>query len=315
MRGLALSYATQRSPVAPRKSAPIAVAACAIRDGTGRVLMSRRRADQMSGGYWEIPGGKIEPGESIAEAAARELFEETGVRAVTLELLLRQSFRFPTRSLDLHFFEATQWSGTPAGREGQRLEWVEPNAPHVGPILRSNLRLIRLLGLARRVSCVEPPLADPQLWARSAAKQAIRDGSGAILFRARAVAPSQQIGLARRLEAELARQGIHLWLDAAPGIAARTAAALSVARPNEVKHGADEIIRAVLTDNPSEETDADLYLVPFGAGDTSLPPSFGRAIYAIAGSNRTADALRAGASGVCIADSPHGAGRLQHTEG
>ena len=302
MRGLALEYATRRNAVAICDRSPMQVAACVVRDGAGRVLLSRRRPDQMSGGYWEIPGGKVEPDEDTAEAAARELLEETGLRAGELRPVLRYRYRFPARCLDLHFYEATAWSGAPLGREGQRLEWVSPDAPLVGPILGSNIRILRLLGLPRRVSCVKPPAGDPMIWAREVAERARAEGAGAVLLRARGLAPTQQISLARRLGAEVARQRISLWFDAAPGLAGRTLASLSVSRPREQIHGADDTVRAVLTDNPAAAADADLCIVPFGPRDTTLPQGSGPIVYALTESGLAEQALRAGAFGVCVRD-------------
>jgi len=299
MRALALEYAARRDPGGRRDSGPMAVAACIVRDGSGRVLMSRRRPDQMSGGYWEIPGGKIEPGETMPEAAARELLEETGLRAEALRPVLGYRYRFPTRCLDLQFFEATGWSGAPAGREGQRLEWVSPDAPQIGPILGSNLRILRLLGLPRRVICADPPVGDPLAWARTAAERAQAGGAGAVLLRARRLAPAQQIALARRLDVALARLGLALWLDGAPGVAGRTGAALSVSRPGEPAVSAAGIVRAVLTDDPAAATGADLHLVRFEPG-RPLPAPAGSALYALTEPDHAEHALRAGALGLCL---------------
>ena len=98
---------------------PIALVA-AIRDG--RVLVARRRDDaEHLPGLWEFPGGKIEDGERPAEAARRELLEETGLVAREVESLTTAVFDYPDRMLRFHAFIATGLSGDPA-IDGSR-EW------------------------------------------------------------------------------------------------------------------------------------------------------------------------------------------------
>lgn len=303
MQGLALKYARGAQSVAARSEGVINVAACVVRDATGRILLSRRRADQMSGGFWEVPGGKVEPGESWLNAAARELFEETGLKAEGLRPLVHYRHRFATRSVEIHFFEAEGWSGSPSGREGQKLEWVVPWAPQVAPILASNLRILRLLGLPRWVNCAMPPAGDPAHWARNVAEKAAADGVGAVLFQARSCAPPQQISLARRLGDELRRRKIDLWLDGTPGIAQRTSASVCVFRPNERMTCAEDIVRAVLMDDPTASVDADLFLVPYPRPAEPLAEAVESRVYALADGDSFQDALDAGVVGVCLQES------------
>jgi 8-oxo-dGTP diphosphatase len=131
-----------------RRNLPaIEVAVAIVRDADGRVLVTERLPRQLSPGYWELPGGKIEPGEIPAQAAAREAAEEVGVQVEALTLFTRYEHRFPLRRLRLHFFLARRWRGTPHGREGQRIAWIQPHAPEVAPLLPSNRRVLQLLGL------------------------------------------------------------------------------------------------------------------------------------------------------------------------
>jgi 8-oxo-dGTP diphosphatase len=125
----------------------IDVAVCIVGTADGRVLLAERTPRQVSAGFWELPGGKVEAGETPAAAAARELLEETGLTPVGLTPWMTYEHQFPAKRLRLHFFRARLWEGTPHGREGQRLAWVDPRTPHVGPILPSNDRA--LFALAR----------------------------------------------------------------------------------------------------------------------------------------------------------------------
>jgi 8-oxo-dGTP diphosphatase len=88
------------------------------------VLLALRKPDQHQGGRWEFPGGKIEPDESQVDALARELLEE--VNLCVDHSCHRQSLehRYTDKHVQLHFYDVTRFTGTPAGCEGQELRWV-----------------------------------------------------------------------------------------------------------------------------------------------------------------------------------------------
>lgn len=123
------------------------VAVCVVQAPDGRVLLAERTSRQVAAGFWELPGGKIEPGESPSQAAARELQEETGLCPLGVTPWLSYEHQFRTKRLRLHFYRTRGWQGSPHGREGQRLAWVDPNAPHVGPVLPSNDRALFAVSL------------------------------------------------------------------------------------------------------------------------------------------------------------------------
>lgn len=300
MRGLAIDHAGRTRPAGSREMRPLPVAACVVRDGQGRVLMARRRPDQLASGYWEIPGGKIEPGEATDAAARRELFEETGLVADAIRPLARYRHRFPTRTLDLSFFEATSWSGTPSGIEGQALEWVAPANPQVGPILASNMRILRLLSLPRVVTTVQPPMGDPSAWAGMAARRAASAGAGAVLLAARALAPAQQVALARKLGIALSPHRIDLWIDGAPGVAGRSDAALSVLRRGERLDDCAGLLTASQGGAASGADDADVVLTRFDGRGLGTQSGTGKPVYALTSEGSAEAALAAGAYGVCI---------------
>ena len=102
-------------------AAPVDVLAAVIRDGD-RYLVCRRPAGKRHGGLWEFPGGKIQAGESRAEAAARELLEELDLRLVQLGETVC-SHRDPGSPFLVHFMEATV-EGSPAALEHDELRWV-----------------------------------------------------------------------------------------------------------------------------------------------------------------------------------------------
>jgi 8-oxo-dGTP diphosphatase len=85
---------------------PIAVAVAIIRRGD-RCLIRLRPAGTFYAGYWEFPGGKCEPGESPAAAAARECWEETGLKVTVGRLRRTITHRYPHGLVELHFFDCT----------------------------------------------------------------------------------------------------------------------------------------------------------------------------------------------------------------
>ena len=194
------------------RAAAIDVAVAVVRDEAGRVLLAERTATQMAPGFWEAPGGKIDPGEQPAEAAARELFEETGLIAQSLKPLMAYEHAFPTRRVRLHVFAVERWRGQPEGREGQRLTWASPASPDVAPILPSNDRLLRALGLPDRLIVAEAETAQDAAACLDALAQSFAGGARLAQLRAPRLAPDQRVSLARRAIALARKHGARLTL-------------------------------------------------------------------------------------------------------
>jgi 8-oxo-dGTP diphosphatase len=120
----------------------IDVACAALLNARGEVLMAQRPAGKIAAGYWEFPGGKIEPGETVAQALARELAEELGVDVVSSAPLCTFIQPYTDRRVRLHTHWVPEFRGAPAPREGQQLAWLpldrldrrDPHLPSVGPI-------------------------------------------------------------------------------------------------------------------------------------------------------------------------------------
>lgn len=106
----------------------VLVAAVALVDGEGRVLLAQRPEGKSLAGLWEFPGGKIEAGESPEAALVRELAEELGivVAQTDLEPGPFASHAYPDFHLLMPLWLARRWQGTPEPREGQALAWVHP---------------------------------------------------------------------------------------------------------------------------------------------------------------------------------------------
>ncbi len=137
----------------PRKI--VHVAAAVITRPDGSFLLGQRAPDTFYPGYWEFPGGKVEPGETPREALIRELDEELGIKVDVAWPWLTREHVYEHAHVSLHFFEVPAWRGDIHDRVHSALSWqhagrmtVEPMLPANGPILKA-LRLPRTMGITQ----------------------------------------------------------------------------------------------------------------------------------------------------------------------
>jgi 8-oxo-dGTP diphosphatase len=116
--------ATEVEPARPI----VLVAAVALIDTDGRVLLAERPPGKHLAGLWEFPGGKVQAGETPEAALIRELAEEIGidVEASCLAPFTFASYAYPEFHLLMPLYVCRKWSGIVTAREGQRLKWVRP---------------------------------------------------------------------------------------------------------------------------------------------------------------------------------------------
>ncbi len=117
---------------------PITVVAAGILiDDEGRYLLGQRPEGKPYAGYWEVPGGKVEKGETIFQALQRELQEELGIDIHSNEELTVLEHDYLHAYVRLYVSIIRSWSGTPKGREGQTLSWesITAESPSVEPLL------------------------------------------------------------------------------------------------------------------------------------------------------------------------------------
>ena len=234
----------------------VAVAVILRRDGA--VLLAQRMTGTPYPGYWEFPGGKLEPGETAAQALKRELNEELGIDVTLATPWLTQQYAYPHAHVELEFFRVYAWQGEPYGRDGQSIAWQMPGAFDVAPLLPANSVVLRALMLAPiyAISMAEE-LGDEKFLAR--AQIAIDDGVRLIQLREKSFSEERLARLASDLcvmtkpvgarvllngDIETARR---LGCDGVHWTAARLAAAQ--ARPDDMQcaascHDAEELARA-----------------------------------------------------------------------
>ena len=105
------------------------VAACALIDADGRVLLAKRPPGRPLAGLWEFPGGKLEAGETPEAALVRELDEELGIKVAEkcLAPLTFASHGYEAFHLLMPLYACRKWEGEVTARQGQELVWVRAN--------------------------------------------------------------------------------------------------------------------------------------------------------------------------------------------
>ena len=132
---------------APETRRLVLVAAVALIDVDGRVLLAQRPEGKSMAGLWEFPGGKVEPGETPEAALMRELHEELGIEtwASCLAPLTFASHAYADFHLLMPLFACRKWDGQPQPREAQRLAWVRASELRDYPMPPADIPLIPIL--------------------------------------------------------------------------------------------------------------------------------------------------------------------------
>ena len=121
--------------------------AAAVIERPGEFLLAQRPAGKPYPGYWEFPGGKIEPGEDARAALVRELREELGIETREATPWITRVYAYTHATVRLHFFRVTRWDGEPRPLEDQAIRWQRPESPDVSPMLPANAPVLAALAL------------------------------------------------------------------------------------------------------------------------------------------------------------------------
>jgi 8-oxo-dGTP diphosphatase len=163
----------------------VRVAAAVVLRDDGAVLLAQRPPGKAYAGYWEFPGGKLEPGESPRAALDRELAEELGILVRRAAPWIVQEFVYPHAHVELNFFRVFAFDGEPVGHDGQAFAWRRPGAFDVAPLLPANTRVMAALALppVLAITCAAE-LGEDAFLAR--ARDALARGLGMVQVREKA---------------------------------------------------------------------------------------------------------------------------------
>jgi 8-oxo-dGTP diphosphatase len=299
------------------------VVAAALVDADGRVLLAQRPDGKHLAGYWEFPGGKVEPGETPLQALQREIHEEIGVRVASAEPLIRIPWRYTAKRILLDVYRVRAFDGVPHSCEGQALKWVPATALDPNEMPAADHPVIHALALPSQYLITPQPGTDEagflarldaalergvrlvQLRAKDSDDDTLRRLIPACLSRVRAAGGQLLINTRIDLVEEFDLDGVHVTaaqlaqLDARPVSAKRWFAA-SCHGAAEVERaqalGADFVVLGSVAKTSSHPRQQPLGWSAFEAlcGDAIVP------VYALGGLTQDdlATALEAGAQGI-----------------
>ena len=283
------------------------VAAGLILRPDGQLLLGQRPEGKPWAGWWELPGGKLEPGETVLQALARELGEELGIEVTQAVPWVTYVHVYPHTTVRLAFCQVTGWQGEPRGLENQQLQWVDPaRAGEVGDLLPATLPPLRWLqlpdaygisaiggraglpdflerlerALARGLKLVQ--LREPG-WPDGPGATSLRDALQAVLKLCRAAGARVLVNSVHPASWWRQADGVHLrWADAAllqarPELPADALVGVSTHDHAQVVHarelGADFAVLGPVAETPSHPDTPGIGWQGFVAGtrDAGLP--------------------------------------------
>ena len=204
-------------------SAPVDVAVAVLIRSDGAALLARRPETKVYAGYWEFPGGKIEPGEPVREALRREIREELGIEIERAYPWITRVFVYPHAKVRLHFYRVYAWRGEPRAVEHQAIAWQRPDAIELDPLLPANGPVIRSLMLPSEYAItrageigLEPFLS--RLEAR------LRGGLKLVQVREKTLAPRTAAEFAQRVVALAHAHGAKVLLNSDSALARKIVA-------------------------------------------------------------------------------------------
>lgn len=200
----------------------IHVVAAVIRDQDGRILIARRPEHKHQGGLWEFPGGKVETGEPVPAALARELQEELGIRVLEAAPLIRIPHHYADKSVLLDVWEVSRFEGEAHGAEGQPVRWVAPEALDGFEFPAANTPILAAARLPQRL-LITGAAADADAYA-GRLQAALQRGIRHVVLRAKALDEAEFAALYRRLLPLCRQQGALLGVNCSVALANALAA-------------------------------------------------------------------------------------------
>jgi len=220
-------------------SAPVNVAVAVLIRSDGAALLAQRPETKVYSGYWEFPGGKIEPGEPVAEALKREIREELGVEIEWAYPWITRVFTYPHAKVRLHFHRVYAWRGEPRALEHQALAWQRPETVTVDPLLPANGPVLRglllpaeyaitragELGVEAFLSRLDARLRGGlklvQVREKTLGRRALEDFARRVVALARAHGAKVLVNADATLAREIGAEGLHLTAEQLRGVSGR----------------------------------------------------------------------------------------------
>jgi len=197
----------------------IEVAAAGNEQPDGTCLLAQRPPGKGYAGYWEFPGGKVEPGEAAEQALARELHEELGIHVERAYPWITREYVYPHGHVQLHFFRVRAWRGDPHPREDQAIAWQAPQGAMASPMLPANAPVLAALELPHEYAVTDAAGMGigPML---EALERRLKQGLRLVQVReprldeqSRELFTTQVIGLARRYGCKVLVKSAHAGAD------------------------------------------------------------------------------------------------------
>jgi len=179
------------------------------------VLLARRPFDLHQGGLWEFPGGKVEAGENVREALARELSEELNIRVTHARPLIRIHHEYPEYPVLLDVWCVDGWEGEAFGREGQPIEWVAAHTLHEREFPAANQAILSAVKLPP-LYLITPDLGNNHDTFLEAAEECLRAGTRLIQLRCKRLTPELFRKAVRELGGLCRQYDAALILNASP---------------------------------------------------------------------------------------------------
>ena len=201
------------------KLTDVAVAVIVRPDGS--FLLARRPEGKPYAGYWEFPGGKVEPNESVRAALAREIKEELGLEVTRAYPWLTQVFTYPHAAVKLHFYRVTGWHGEPHPHEGQLFSWERAESVSVTPVLPANGPILRGLSLPPVMAVTQAAELGGDIFFDKL-ETALRKGLRLIQVREKTLSEAELLALACRVSERAHAYGARVMLNGAPALARAT---------------------------------------------------------------------------------------------
>lgn len=191
------------------------VAAAAIFNQRGEVLLALRPAHKHQGGLWEFPGGKVEAAEQVLDALKRELHEELSITLTQARPLIRIPHHYPDKSVLLDVWRVDEFHGEPHPKEGQCIEWVAQDKLPQRDYPAANLPIINAVRLPVLYLITGEPKEDDRIFL-DRLERCLQGGVRLIQLRAKALDETRYRKLAQQALKLCTSYGARLLLNAAP---------------------------------------------------------------------------------------------------